>query len=271
MSAQEFQNQRAVNVMVGGRYSLANWYDHHGNRREFACRTSRVSPFRMLVSVPVIGKVGERVVSYFGDFGKLDGWIADTVAGGFLIDLETDKAQREKLARKLTWLEKKQKDPSLIEAREQRTHRSEEPALDGDLRRRHLPRLLHHRHVGVRRGGVRRRPARSRHAAGDRLVRRARGAAFPRGLRGQVRRDAGRSADREAGRAADPAAPAAEPDAARGAPRTGHGWCWRCELSSSSSVPDAQRRGRLEDGGTLQTRAMLRDAPAAERAHHDGC
>ena len=118
MSAQEFLKQRAVNVTVGGRYSLANWYDHHGNRREFACRTSRVSPFRMLVSVPVIGKVGERVVSYFGDFGKLDGWIADTVAGGFLVDLETDKAQREKLARKLTWLEQKQNDPSLIEARE---------------------------------------------------------------------------------------------------------------------------------------------------------
>ena len=117
MSAQEFLNQRAVSVMVGGHYSLANWYDHHGNRREFTCRTTRVSPFRMLVSVPVIGKVGERIVSYFGDFGKLDGWIADTVAGGFLIDLETDREQREKLARKLTWLEKKQKDPSVIEAR----------------------------------------------------------------------------------------------------------------------------------------------------------
>jgi len=118
VSAQEFLNQRAVNVIVAGRYSLANWYDHHGNRREFACRTSRVSPFRMLVSVPVIGRVGERVVSYFGDFGKLDGWIADTVAGGFLVDLETDKAQRKKLARKLTWLEQRQKDPSLVEARE---------------------------------------------------------------------------------------------------------------------------------------------------------
>lgn len=118
MSAQAFLQQRAVSVAVGGRYSLANWYDHQGNRREFACRTSRVSPFRMLVSVPVIGKVGERVVSYFGDFGKLDGWIADTVAGGFLIDLETDKQQREKLARKLTWLENRQKDPSLVESRE---------------------------------------------------------------------------------------------------------------------------------------------------------
>lgn len=54
--------------------------------------------------------------SYFG-FGKLDGWIADTVAGGFLVDLETDKEQRAKLARKLTWLEKRQNDPSIVEAR----------------------------------------------------------------------------------------------------------------------------------------------------------
>jgi len=117
VSAQEFLNQRAVNVAVGGRYSLANWYDHHGNRREYACRTSRVSPYRMLVSVPVIGRIGDRVVSYFGDFGKLDGWITDTVAGGFLLDLETDKEQREKLARKLSWLEKKQNDASVVETR----------------------------------------------------------------------------------------------------------------------------------------------------------
>jgi len=87
-------NQRAVNIAVGGRYSLANWYDPKGQRRDFACRTSRMSPFRMLVDVPVVGKVGERVTSYFGDFGALQGWITDTVSGGFLIDLEADKALR---------------------------------------------------------------------------------------------------------------------------------------------------------------------------------
>ena len=178
MSAQEFLNQRAVSVMVGGHYSLANWYDHHGNRREFTCRTTRVSPFRMLVSVPVVGKVGERVVSYFGDFGKLEGWIADTVAGGFLIDLETDKAQREKLARKLTWLEKKQKDPSVIRGEKQRADHSENPSFNRDLRGRHIPRLLHHRHVGIRRCGFRRRAVRPRHAAGDRVMRRAGRQAF---------------------------------------------------------------------------------------------
>jgi len=118
VSAQEFMNQRAVNIAVGGRYSLANWYDPKGQRRDFACRTSRMSPFRMLVDVPVVGKIGERVTSYFSDFGALQGWITDTVTGGFLIDLEADKTLREKLARKLSWLEKRQRDPSVTDVRE---------------------------------------------------------------------------------------------------------------------------------------------------------
>jgi hypothetical protein len=119
VSAREFSRQRAVDIAVGGRYSLANWYDPQGNRREFACRTSRISPFRMLVSVPVVGKVGDRVTSYFGDFGKLDGQISDTVAGGFLLELAITKAKREQLASKLTWLEKQQKDPTVRDVRAQ--------------------------------------------------------------------------------------------------------------------------------------------------------
>ncbi len=117
MSADEFLRQRAVDIVVSGRYSLTNWYDPKGNRREFACRTSRMSPFRMMVSVPVVGKVGDRVASYFSDFGQLDGQISDTAAGGFLVELEVDKARREKLADKLKWLEKKQRDTSVHEAR----------------------------------------------------------------------------------------------------------------------------------------------------------
>jgi hypothetical protein len=119
VSAQEFAKQRAVDVAVGGRYSLANWYDPLGHRSEFACRTTRVSPYRMMVSVPVVGKIGERVTSYFGDFGKLDGLISDTVAGGFLLELAITKAKREQLASKLTWLEKKRQDPTVRDVRSQ--------------------------------------------------------------------------------------------------------------------------------------------------------
>jgi hypothetical protein len=117
VSTKQFANERSVSIKVGGRYSLANWYDAQGNRREFACRTTQMSPFRMLIDVPVVGKVGERVVSYFSDFGNLDGWITDTTKGSFLVDLEADKALRSKLARKLAWLEKHQSDPSVVDAR----------------------------------------------------------------------------------------------------------------------------------------------------------
>lgn len=119
MSVDQFLKQRAVSVIVDGRYTLPNWYDPQGKPRSFACRTSRVSPFKMMVAVPVVGKVGDRLSTYFGDFGRLDGHISDTVAGGFLLDLAISYAEREKLASKLSWLEKKQKDPKVKDQRKQ--------------------------------------------------------------------------------------------------------------------------------------------------------
>ena len=119
MSVKEFLNQRAVNIAVGGQYTLAKWFDVQGKPRTFACRTSRISPFRMMVAVPVVGKVGDPITSYFGDFGKLDGVISDTASGSFLLELEMTRAMRGKFASKLTWLEKKQKNPGIPDGRKQ--------------------------------------------------------------------------------------------------------------------------------------------------------
>lgn len=119
MSAVELlEQQDAFDLRLGGRYSLANRRDLAGNRREFACRTSRVSPQQMMVSVPVVGAIGERVISYFGEFGKLDGLIVDVTKGGFLIDLVVTRARREQLAGKLSWLDRQQRD-AVIDARAQ--------------------------------------------------------------------------------------------------------------------------------------------------------
>jgi len=118
VSAAQFLESKALDLRLGGRYSLANRRDTKGNRREFACRTSRISPSQMLVSVPVIGSVGERVISYFGEFGKLDGWISDVVQDGFLIDLQVTRARREQLSSKLIWLDQQQKH-AVYDAREQ--------------------------------------------------------------------------------------------------------------------------------------------------------
>ncbi|MGZ9129649.1 MAG: PilZ domain-containing protein [Candidatus Binatia bacterium] len=119
MSIKTFLTQRAVNIAVGGSYTLANWLDPEGKPRTFACRTSRVSPFRMMVDVPVVGKLGDRITPYFGDFGKLEGHITDTTPGGFLLELTMDNSMRAKIAGQLSWLEKKQKDASVREARMQ--------------------------------------------------------------------------------------------------------------------------------------------------------
>ena len=117
MSVTEFLRQRAVEVTVAGSYSLPRWYDCEGKLRTFACRTSRVSPFRMMVDVPVVGKVGERVTSYFQDFGEFQCTISATLKAGFLMELDMTRARRAWMSEKLTWLEKKQKDDSIQELR----------------------------------------------------------------------------------------------------------------------------------------------------------
>jgi PilZ domain len=117
VSTEKFLKQRAVNVALDGHYTLPNWYDPEGKLRTFACRTNRVSPYRMIVDVPVVGKVGDYLTSYFRDFGKLDGRISDTKPGCFLLELDVTYATRERIANKLTWLEEKQKDPEIIDLR----------------------------------------------------------------------------------------------------------------------------------------------------------
>jgi hypothetical protein len=119
VSVEKFLRQRAVNLVIGGQYTLSNWLDIQGKPRNFACRTSRVSPFRMIVEAPVLGKIGDRITSYFTDFGNLEGRISDTSVGSFLLDLSMSRAMRKKLSDQLIWLEKKQKDPSIRDSRQQ--------------------------------------------------------------------------------------------------------------------------------------------------------
>jgi hypothetical protein len=106
-----------VSIAVAGHYTLPNWYDSKGKLRTFACRTSRISPYEMTIDVPVVGRVGDYLTSFFRDFGKLDGRIGDARRGCFLFELDMSDAARERLANKLTWLEEKRKDPGIPELR----------------------------------------------------------------------------------------------------------------------------------------------------------
>ena len=117
MPVERFLKQRAVNIAVDGHYTLRNWYDPEGKLRTFPCRTKRISPFRVMVDVPVIGKVGDQLTSYFRDFGKFDGHISDTRPGCFLLELNMNFSMREKLANKLNWLEERLRDPEIPDLR----------------------------------------------------------------------------------------------------------------------------------------------------------
>src|SRR6201997_3683454 len=117
LSVDRFLKQRAVNIVCEGSYMLHRWYDPKGRLRTLACRTTRVSPFRMIVDVPVVGRVGDRITSYFAEFGEFEGNISDTRQGRILLELEMTPEKREWMADKLTWLEKKQKDPTVQDGR----------------------------------------------------------------------------------------------------------------------------------------------------------
>jgi hypothetical protein len=117
LSVEKFLKQRAVNIAVAGSYVLPNWYDPQGKLRTFACRTSRISPFRMIVDVPVVGKVGDRLTAYFRDFGNFEASISDTQTGAVLLELEMTRSMREKFANQLTWLERKLKEPGVTDQR----------------------------------------------------------------------------------------------------------------------------------------------------------
>lgn len=118
MSIGDFVKQRGVDVAVGGSYVLPKWYDCEGRLRTFACRTKRVSPFRMIIEVPVVGKVGDRVSSYFKDFGEFQATISDVTQHGFLMELEMTRERRAWVSEKLTWIEKKQREPKIQDLRD---------------------------------------------------------------------------------------------------------------------------------------------------------
>ena len=95
-SAERRRHQR-VKVSIAGRYMLEN-------KQEFPCRTVDASPGGLLIAGPARGAVGERVVFYFEELGRLEGMIVRHVEGGFAVALILPASKRERVADLLTWM-----------------------------------------------------------------------------------------------------------------------------------------------------------------------
>ena len=76
----ERRRHRRVPLALLGRYMLPS-------HEEYPCQTVDVSPGGLLLTAPVKGAVGERVVLYFEHLGRLEGEIARHTGEGFAVAL----------------------------------------------------------------------------------------------------------------------------------------------------------------------------------------
>jgi hypothetical protein len=106
-----------VIVNIPGRYMLSNKRNLKGDRCEFACRIVNVSVDAMALAAPVPGPIGERVIVYSEQFGRLHGLILRLMTNGFVISIAASPQTREKLAGKLDWLAKQKDAPDLRDSR----------------------------------------------------------------------------------------------------------------------------------------------------------
>src|SRR5262245_13964543 len=94
---EERRRFQRVRVNLLGRYMLQD-------RREFPCQVLEMSPGGMSMIVPVVGRVGERVVAYIDHLGRLEGTISRLFENGFAMRISATERKRDKLAAQLTWL-----------------------------------------------------------------------------------------------------------------------------------------------------------------------
>jgi hypothetical protein len=93
----ERRRHQRVAIVLLGRYMLED-------KREFTCQTTDMSPGGLAILAPVRGNIGERVVVYLDQIGRVEGKIARHTERGFALQMNLPFGKREKIANQLTWL-----------------------------------------------------------------------------------------------------------------------------------------------------------------------
>jgi uncharacterized membrane protein len=97
----ERRKHQRVTVELMGRYMLES-------RREYPCQTVNISPGGVALVGPVPGVIGERVVAYLDQLGRVEGTIVRLLPNGFAVQFSATIRKRDKLAAQLTWLANRQ-------------------------------------------------------------------------------------------------------------------------------------------------------------------
>ena len=91
------RRHQRVAVSLLGRYMLPN-------RLEYPCQTLDISPGGALLTAPVRGAIGDRIIVYFEHLGRVEGEITRHIDEGFAISIVATLRKRDKIANQLTWL-----------------------------------------------------------------------------------------------------------------------------------------------------------------------
>ena len=88
---------KRVVVSLNGRFMSED-------KREYPCEVLNMSPGGMALRAPLSPRVGERIVAYLDNLGRLEGTVARIFEGGFAVELKASAQKRERIANLLTWL-----------------------------------------------------------------------------------------------------------------------------------------------------------------------
>lgn len=78
------------------------------NRTEFACVTIDASPGGIAFAADAPVRLGEKIIAYVTQIGRVQGVVMRQFDGGFAISMKLPTLKREKLADQLTWLANRQ-------------------------------------------------------------------------------------------------------------------------------------------------------------------
>lgn len=122
--ASDLRRHQRVKVTLLGRYMLPD-------RQEYPCQTVDMSPGGVRLTCAVSGQVGERIVLYLEQVGRIEGTIARITSNGIAVKLSATLRKRDKIASQLTWLANRE----MLGLPEGRTHERLVPLQPGIVMR----------------------------------------------------------------------------------------------------------------------------------------
>lgn len=91
------RRHRRMRVVVAGRFMMPD-------RSEHACETVDISPGGMMIRSLTQPYLGQRIVAYFSEIGRVEGTVTRVLRDRFAVGAASTPRKRDKTASTLTWL-----------------------------------------------------------------------------------------------------------------------------------------------------------------------